>query len=70
MTMAPIFICRVKIQMATTYIFLERKFIRISIVLKTRFQNWTYFELLIEKQRDIFLKIGGFFLKNCQDQVT
>ena len=56
--------------MATTYIFLERKFIRISIVLKTRFQNWTYFELLIEKQRDIFLKIGGFFLKNCQDQVT
>ena len=38
-------------------------FIRISIVLRTRFQSWTYFELLIENQRDIFLKV---FVKNRQ----
>ena len=37
------------------------------IVLRTRIQKWTYFELLIENRRDIFLKVVGFFLKNLQD---
>ena len=42
-------------------------FPRINIVLRTRAQKWTYFELLIEKRRDIFLKVVGFFAKNSQD---
>ena len=35
--------------------------------LRTRVQKWTYFELLIENRRGIFLKAVGFFVKNRQD---
>ena len=41
----------------TTYMSLRRKFIRINIVLKTRVQKWTHFELLIENRKGIFLKL-------------
>ena len=41
-------------------------FFRINIVLRTRVQKWTYFRA-IENQRDIFLKVVGFFVKNRQD---
>ena len=41
----------------TTYISLRGKFIRINIVLKTRVQKWTHFELLIENRKGIFLKL-------------
>ena len=64
--MAPIFIRVVKIVLPTTYISLERKFYRINIVLSTRVQKWTYFELLIENRKDIFLKVVGLFIKNRQ----
>ena len=37
--------------------------IRINIVLRTRVEEWTYFELLIENRRDIFLKVVGVFKK-------
>ena len=30
-------------------------------------QKWTYFELLIEKGRDVSEKVVNFFVKNCQD---
>ena len=42
-------------------------FIRINIALTTKVQKWTYFKLLIENQRDIFLEVVGFFVKNDQD---
>ena len=42
-------------------------FIGINIVLRTRVQKLTYFELLIENRRDIFIKVVGFFVKNRQD---
>ena len=64
--MAPIFIRVVKIVLPTTYISLERKFYRINIILSTRVQKWTYFELLIENRKDIFLKVVGLFIKNRQ----
>ena len=38
-------------------------FIRINIVIKTRIQKCTYFQLLTENRRDIFLKVVGFLLK-------
>ena len=41
----------------TTYMSLRRKFIRINIVLKTRVQKLTHFELLIENRKGIFLKL-------------
>ena len=41
----------------------NRNFIRINIVLRTRVQKWTYFELLIENWRDTFLKVVAFLLK-------
>ena len=37
--------------------------IRINIVRKTRIQKCTYFQLLTENRRDIFLKVVGFLLK-------
>ena len=37
----------------------------INIVLRTTIQKWTHFELLTEKQREIFLKFVGVFVKNC-----
>ena len=40
-------------------------FIMINIVLRTTVQKWTHFELLTEKQREIFLKFVGVFVKNC-----
>ena len=46
----------------------KRNFIRINIVFRTRVQKCTYFELLIEKRRDIFLKVVGFLLKICKTQ--
>ena len=36
-------------------------FIRINVVLTTRVQKWAYIELLIENQKDVFLKVVGFF---------
>ena len=38
-------------------------FISINIAFKSRVQKSTYFELLIENQTDIFLKVVGFLLK-------
>ena len=38
-------------------------FIRINIVLRAKFQKWTYFELLIENRKGTFLKVVGFLLK-------
>ena len=64
-TMAPNFICEVKIQMPTTYRRHRWKgnFIRINTVLRIRVQKWTYFEVLVENRRDMFLKVVAFFLK-------
>ena len=42
---------------------LKGNFIRINIVLITRAQIRTYFELLIETRRDMFLKVVAFLLK-------
>ena len=38
-------------------------FIRINISLRTRVQKWTYFELLIENRKDMFLKLVAFWLE-------
>ena len=38
-------------------------FIMINITLRIRVQKFTYFELLIENRRYIFLKVVGFLLK-------
>ena len=32
-------------------------FVSINIVLRTSVQKWTYFELLVENRKDIFLKL-------------
>ena len=38
----------------------ERNFIRINIALRTRVQEETYLELLIENRKGIFLQTAGF----------
>ena len=58
--MVPIFMCGVKIQMPTTYSVGKEI---LSRLIRTRVQKCTYFELLIENRRDMFLKVVGFLLK-------
>ena len=64
--MAPNYLCKIKIQMPTAYISLERKFYQDYYCIKTKVQKLPYFELLIKNRRNMFLKVAAFFVKNCQ----
>ena len=55
--MVPIFICGVKIQMPKPVYCWKGNFIRINIVLTIRVQKWACFEVLIENQKNLFLKM-------------